>query len=393
MDYSQYENYGFDRVSAFNLSTGYEARSYQAHWHSYGEILLVGPGKTNVFRVNQSTYELVEGDFLLMWPMEVHEIIDADRKESLVIQFSNTFINSLFDLQRIMHFYRNLHVLCINAHPELVGRLRVIADKMKEIWFEAEADRELRCCMLLMEFMLTLDRYRDEFVPELRGGDTYSYTDTVMRRMMTVTDYIKNNLTADDLSQAAMAERAGISKNPEKLMALVKEKTETAMPTNIVKSPYVFDFLGLKSADVVEESDLETLLISHIQEFILELGEGFCFEGRQKRILIDDEYFFVDLVFYHRILKCHVLVELKTKKFNYADMAQLNMYVAYYRDKMMAEGDNAPIGILLCTDASSEMVRYATAGMDENLFVSKYLLQLPAKETFVEFLNKEMKEL
>lgn len=188
-------------------------------------------------------------------------------------------------------------------------------------------------------------------------------------------------------------ERAGISKNPEKLMALVNEKAETAMPTNIVKSPYVFDFLGLKSADVVEESDLETLLISHIQEFILQLGEGFCFEGRQKRILIDDEYFFVDLVFYHRILKCHVLVELKTKKFNYADMAQLNMYVAYYRDKMMAEGDNAPIGILLCTDASSEMVRYATAGMDENLFVSKYLLQLPAKETFVEFLNKEMKEL
>ena len=188
-------------------------------------------------------------------------------------------------------------------------------------------------------------------------------------------------------------ERAGISKNPEKLMALVNDKAEVATSTSIVKSPYVFDFLGLKSADVVEESDLETLLISHIQEFILELGEGFCFEGRQKRILIDEEYFFVDLVFYHRILKCHVLVELKTRKFNYADMAQLNMYVAYYRDKMMAEGDNAPIGILLCTDASSDMVRYATAGMDENLFVSKYLLQLPAKETFVEFLNKEMKEL
>ena len=188
-------------------------------------------------------------------------------------------------------------------------------------------------------------------------------------------------------------ERAGISKHPEKLMALINEKAETALPENMVKSPYVFDFLGLKSADVVEESDLETLLINHIQEFILELGEGFCFEGRQKRILIDDEYFFVDLVFYHRVLKCHVLVELKTKKFNYADVAQLNMYVAYYRDKMMTEGDNAPIGILLCTDASSEMVKYATAGMDENLFVSKYLLQLPAKKTFVEFLNKEMKEL
>lgn len=188
-------------------------------------------------------------------------------------------------------------------------------------------------------------------------------------------------------------ERAGFSKNPEKLMALVNEKVGTSMPSTIVKSPYVFDFLGLKSSDVVEESDLETMLISHIQEFILELGEGFCFEGRQKRILIDDEYFFVDLVFYHRILKCHVLVELKTRKFNYVDMAQLNMYVAYYRDKMMTEGDNAPIGILLCTDATTEMVKFATAGMDENLFVSKYLLQLPAKEKFVEFLNNELKQL
>ena len=213
MDYSQYENYGFDRVSAFNLSTGYEARSYQAHWHSYGEILLVGPGKTNIFRVNQSTYELVEGDFLLMWPMEVHEIIDADRKESLVIQFSNNFMNSLFDLQRIMHFYRNLHVLCIKAHPELVGRLRAIAEKMKTIFFSSGADRELRCCMLLMEFMLTLDEHREEFAPEIRSGDPYSYTDTLMRRMLMVTDYIKNNLTADDLSQGAMAEMAGISKD------------------------------------------------------------------------------------------------------------------------------------------------------------------------------------
>ena len=213
MDYSQYESYGFDRFSAFNLSTGYEDRSYQAHWHSYGEIVLVGPGKTNVFEVNQNKYELIEGDFLLVWPMEMHAIIDADRKESLVIQYSNAFMNSLFDLQRIMHFYRNLHVLCINAHPELVARLRVIAEDMKQIFFSTEPDRELRCCMLLMEFMLTLDRHREEFAPELKNADTHGYTDTVMRRMIMVTDHIRNNLTADDLSQGAMAELAGISKD------------------------------------------------------------------------------------------------------------------------------------------------------------------------------------
>lgn len=188
-------------------------------------------------------------------------------------------------------------------------------------------------------------------------------------------------------------ERAGFSRKPEKLMALVNENAEMSLPVNIVKSPYVFDFLGLKSADVVEETDLETQLITHIQDFLLELGNGFCFEARQKRILIDNEYFFVDLLFYHRVLKCHVLIELKTHKFSYSDIAQLNMYVAYYRENMTTEGDNPPIGILLCTDASTEMVKYATAGMDENLFVSKYLLQLPTKETFIEFLNKEIKEL
>ena len=213
MDYSQYENYGFDRVSAFNLSTGYRERSYQAHWHSYGEFVLVGPGTTNVFMVNQTTYELSEGDFLLVWPMEMHAIIDADRRESLVIQFSNGFINTLFDLQRIMHFYRNLHVLCIHSHPQLISRLRVIAEKMKEIFLAAGPDRELRCCMLLMEFMLILDEHREELAPEMKGAEPYSYTDSVMRRMIMVTDYIRNNLTADDLSQGSMAAMAGISKD------------------------------------------------------------------------------------------------------------------------------------------------------------------------------------
>lgn len=213
MDYSQYEIYDFANISAFNLSTGYKERSYKMHWHSYGEILLVGPGETNIYKVNQTRYDLVEGDFVLIWPMEMHEVIDADRENALVIQFSNAFMNSLFDLQRIMHFYHNLHVLCINSHPQLVNKLRVIAEKMKETFFSDKMDRELRCCMLLMEFMLTLDEHRGEFSEELSEEDKTSYSDDVMRRMIMVTDYIKNNLTADDLSQGTMAEMAGVSKD------------------------------------------------------------------------------------------------------------------------------------------------------------------------------------
>ncbi|MCR5557890.1 MAG: AraC family transcriptional regulator [Butyrivibrio sp.] len=213
MDYSRYETYEFDNRSAINVTTGYRERSYQMHWHSYGEIILVGPGKTNIFRVNQNTYHLVEGDFVIAWPMEMHAIIDADRKDSLVIQFSNGFVNSLFDLQRIMHFYRNLHVICINNHPELVKKLTEITDKMKNIFFSNQSNRELMCCMLLMDFMLVLDEHREEFDPELSTEEHKPYEDDVIRRMMQVTDYIKNNLTADDLSQGAMAQMAGISRD------------------------------------------------------------------------------------------------------------------------------------------------------------------------------------
>ncbi len=213
MDYSQYEVYDFDKISAFHMSTGYRERTYKPHWHSYGEIMLVGPGKKNIFRVNQNTYELVPGDFVIMWPMEMHEIVDANRKDAIVIQFSNAFVNSLFDLQRIMHFYRNLHVICINSHPELAAKLQTIVYRMKDIFFGEDSDRELRCCMLLMQFMLTLDEHKAEFVPELSTSGKDHYTEDIMRRMMSVTDYIKNNLTADDLSQGAMAQRAGISKD------------------------------------------------------------------------------------------------------------------------------------------------------------------------------------
>ena len=213
MDYNQYENFGFDRISAFNLATGVKERSYHAHWHPYGEIVWVGAGENNLFRVNQHTYALSEGDFLLVWPMEVHEIIDADREKSLIIQLSNAFMNSLFDLQRIMHFYRNLHVLSMHAHLELVSRLRAISENMKAIYLSAAPNRELRCCMLLMEFMLTLDEHREEFASEIKNGDPYSYTDTATHRMIMVTDYIKNNLTADDLSQSAMARLAGVNKD------------------------------------------------------------------------------------------------------------------------------------------------------------------------------------
>ncbi|KJS30770.1 MAG: cytoplasmic protein [Desulfatitalea sp. BRH_c12] len=187
-------------------------------------------------------------------------------------------------------------------------------------------------------------------------------------------------------------ERSGLSKDKKKLAELARQSVQTAEPTMAIRDPYVFEFLGLKSKEVMSESHLEDQLLDKLQDFLLELGNGFCFEARQKRILIGDEYFFVDLVFYHRILKCHVLVELKLETFSQQNIGQLNTYVSWYRKNMMANGDNPPVGILLCTGKNHALVEYALAGMDNQLFVSKYLLELPQKEEMQKFIEQQLKE-
>ncbi len=183
--------------------------------------------------------------------------------------------------------------------------------------------------------------------------------------------------------------RSGWSKKPEALTKLVDGKAETNSLSLDIKSPFTFEFLGLQAKDVVEESDLETALINHLQEFILELGMGFCFEERQKKMLIDDRYFKADLVFYHRILKRHVILELKSHRLDYADTAQLHMYLAYFRKNIMQPDDNPPIGILLCSEVGQEMAEYTLLDLDESVFVSKYQLNIPSKERMEEFLRKE----
>ena len=185
--------------------------------------------------------------------------------------------------------------------------------------------------------------------------------------------------------------RAGISTNPEKLLSLPSVQGHDSTELQI-RQPFTFEFLGLKAQEVVDEHDLEDALISHLQEFILELGKGFCLEARQKRIIIDDEYYYPDLVFYNRILHCGVIIELKNEEFSYENFGQLNAYVSHYRENEMQPGDNPPIGILLCTRKGKKMVEYALAGMDNNLFVSTYMLQLPDKKTLEEFLLKQLEE-
>ncbi len=180
--------------------------------------------------------------------------------------------------------------------------------------------------------------------------------------------------------------RVGLSKSPELLMQKLSEITDQQNSILQIKDPLALEFLGLQAGDYVTENDLEDKLISHLREFILELGKGFCFEARQKRMIIDDRYYFADLVFYNRLLHCSVIIELKNDEFKHEYLSQLNAYVSYYRENEMNPGDNPPVGILLCTRKGKQMVEYALAGMDNSLFVSTYKLCIPDKQQLENFL-------
>lgn len=218
--------------------------------------------------------------------------------------------------------------------------------------------------------------------------------DDAFERFFYETECIKCNWSVRELRRQIKTNlyvRVGISKKPELLIQPSEDNRNTAMIT--IKDPFTFEFLGLEAKEAVSESDLEQALMDHLQEFMLELGEGFCFEARQKRIIIDDKYYFIDLVFYNRLLHCNVIIELKNDEFKHEDLGQLNAYVGYYKKNEMAEGDNPPVGILLCTDRGSEMVEYALSGMDNQLFVSTYMLHLPDKKRLQEFMLKEMEDM
>ena len=188
-------------------------------------------------------------------------------------------------------------------------------------------------------------------------------------------------------------ERSGLSTNKEKLARMAHSVAEKAEPKLAIRDPCIFEFLGLKASEAVTESRLEEALLENLHDFLMELGHGFCLEARQKSIVIGKTRGFVDLVFYHRILKCHVLIELKVDTFSHEYLGQLNTYVSWYRKNMMTEGDNPPVGLLLCTQKDHALVEYATANVDNRLFVSKYQLELPTKKELERFLQSKRREI
>ncbi|MBR1816277.1 MAG: DUF1016 family protein [Lachnospiraceae bacterium] len=181
--------------------------------------------------------------------------------------------------------------------------------------------------------------------------------------------------------------------NKEKVISLAETGIELNKPSDIIKDPYVFEFLGVPEDKPIMESDLEKALVAHIEKFLLELGRGFMFVGTQQRVTIDNEHYYVDMVFYNKILRAYVLIELKTRKLMAAAVGQLNMYLNYYNVEVNDADDNEPIGIILCTDKDDVAAEYALGGINNNIFASKYTYVIPDKEELIAQVEEVLKEL
>jgi len=208
---------------------------------------------------------------------------------------------------------------------------------------------------------------------------------------------LKNNWSARELERqinSLLYERLAKSKDKAGLLKLATKGQEIQRPADVFKDPVVIEFLGLPESPKLVESHLEEALINNLQAFLLELGKGFAFVSRQERITLDGDHFYVDLVFYHTVLKCYVLIDLKVGKLTHGDLGQLQLYVNYYDQERRTRGDNPTLGLILCTDKNDAVVRYTLGPHQEKkIFASRYKLHLPTEAELKAEIRRELEVL
>ncbi|MDH2997416.1 hypothetical protein A1D22_06740 [Pasteurellaceae bacterium LFhippo2] len=203
---------------------------------------------------------------------------------------------------------------------------------------------------------------------------------------------VKNNWSLRELERqydSALFTRLALSKNKDEVKELALKGQVIEKPQDLIKDPYILEFLGLPEHANYSESELEQKLIDKLEHFLLELGAGFTFVGRQQRITFDEQHFYIDLVFYNRLLKSFVLIDLKIGKLKHQDIGQMQMYVNYYDRQVRLEDENKTIGIILCQDKSKSVVEFTLPEDNTQIFASKYLTVLPSKETLIQLISEE----
>lgn len=230
---------------------------------------------------------------------------------------------------------------------------------------------------------------------------SYSHYLTLMRvanieeRNFYEIEAINNSWSLRELKRqmdSALYERLVLSRDKEKVLELSQKGQLIEKPQDIVKDPYILEFLGLDEKAIYSENDLETAIINHIEKFIMELRKGFLFQGRQVRFTFDEEHFFVDLVFYNRLLKCFVLIDLKIGKLKHQDIGQMQMYVNYYDRHVKLDDENKTIGIIICKDKNDTLVNMTLPEGNEQIFASRYMTILPSKEELKRIVESEVRE-
>lgn len=220
--------------------------------------------------------------------------------------------------------------------------------------------------------------------------------DDPLKRAFYEIETISNRWSVRELKRqidSLLYERVGLSRDKEGVIALAKQSESLITIAGMIRDPYVFEFLGLGRERLYSESQLERALLDHLQEFLIEMGKGFCFVARQRRVTFDNEHYYIDLLLYNRRLKCLVAIDLMLGRFRHEYAGAMNFYLNYLRAEEMEEGENPPVGLILCSEKNETHVEYALGGMSNRVFVSRYLLHLPAKEEIEAFVRKARKKL
>jgi predicted nuclease of restriction endonuclease-like (RecB) superfamily len=207
---------------------------------------------------------------------------------------------------------------------------------------------------------------------------------------------VKNHWSSRELDRqinTLLFERLAKSRDKKGLLRLAAKGQQIQTPEDAIKDPFVLEFVGLPESPRLVETDLEEALITNLQMFLLELGRGFAFVARQQRITLEGDHFYVDLVFYHVILKCYVLIDLKVEKLTHADLGQMQLYVNYYDETQLTKGDNPTIGLLLCADKNDLMVKYTLGKENRQIFASRYKLHLPTEKELAEEIRRELRQI
>jgi predicted nuclease of restriction endonuclease-like (RecB) superfamily len=288
------------------------------------------------------------------------------------------------NLEHMRQFYLTyseiLHTLCAKS-PENISlkKSHTVCAELYPISQTASGISE----PLMREFPLSWSHYR-----------LLMRLDEPFQREFYEAECISGNWSVRQLDrqiQSMLYERTALSRRKLAVIAKAHEKPITLKPEDEIKDPYILEFLGLK--DEYSESQLEEALIRHLEHFLLELGNGFTFVARQKRITLEGSHYRLDLLFYHRVLKCLVAIDLKIGEFTHADAGQMNLYVNYLKDKEKLPEENDPVGLILCTDKKKTVIEYALGGMNNRIFASKYKLQLPDPEILKNEIEHEKQRL